>query len=74
MDVLPPCILPGSTCVPCIFRGQKGASDALDLELGAAMWFWKPNPGLPGEQLVLLAEEPTLQLCLKHFFSLKTIL
>lgn len=32
-------------------------------------WIWS----LPGEQLVLLAEEPTLRLHLKHFF-LKTIL
>jgi hypothetical protein len=58
MDVLP-------TCISYAFRGQKRASDLLQLELEMTVeipcGFWELSPGSPQEQPVLLTTEPFLQ-------------
>lgn len=65
MNVLSACVHV-YLCVPGVLRGQKRASDSLELELrmviihhvGAVNWTW----GLLQEQPVLLTIEPSLQL------------
>ena len=48
-------------CMPGVHRGQKMASDALELELWMAVSHWELNLGSLEEQPELLTVEPSLQ-------------
>lgn len=55
-------------CALCLQRSERGIR-CPGSGVRSCHMVLETEPRFPGEQLVLLAEEPTLQLRLKHFFS-----